>query len=188
MLSERNTTSDKFSVGNLALVLGPQHSGKSYLMKKALLSLENKTQAGRRVLVHVDLSSYGFLNFDSFRNRLETACIDQISAQLQASVGMIAILKTLEASIEEKYLGWLSLRFLQRLVNDESRIRLTLEWREKLAELAEDAKIEDLVSSIQQSLQIGEVGAWLELIRDICIDMETLDSQAENLAITGTKV
>lgn len=114
--------------------------------------------------------------------------VSQVGSQLQTVDGREAIQQVLGAFFDSRYLRWLTVRCLERLVNDESRIRLPLEYRDILCEKAESCELADLVIALQDGCQKGEIEAWLEIVRDLCLDAEAIDNQLEDLSVTGLKV
>lgn len=188
MVSDRDTTSSNFSVGNLAAVLAPQQSGKSYLIKKALLGFEGKVPKDKKVIVHIDLSSYGNMNFDQFHQLFEGSIISQLAAQIKQGVGVEAIKSILDASFDKKYLSWMTLRLLERLVNDTGRLQLPLEYRSLICDKGKSCTLEEIVTAVKDGLKIGEIEAWLEVVRDLCLDSEVIDTQREDLSVSGLKV
>ena len=50
MTSDKNMKSDTFSINNIGLILGPEQSGKSYLIKKSLMAFERKHMSSKKVV------------------------------------------------------------------------------------------------------------------------------------------
>lgn len=187
MTSNWDVNSSSFSYGNIGIILGPQKSGKSYLIKKTLLQLENRIPKDKRLIIHIDLSSFGELSFDQFRQLFEANFVAQMSSQL-SSDAVDSIQTVANSTFSPAYLAWLAKRSQRRIVNDEGMLRLPLQYRSKLRDLEETATLEDIASIVQEALEITPVNAWLLLLRDICLDSDAIDSQTEDLNVSGLKV
>lgn len=201
MRSEKSLENKDFPTSNIAIVLGPSKSGKSYLIKKGLNTFSRNMPANNRLVIHIDLSGYGFLSFDTFRHRFETAFIDQITegvSESQTPLYIHAMKQSLYLIYEKSMLNLLLQRCLARLVNDQSAILLSLDCRHTLAEyyhntfdnqsLPEDpfSALQHLSKLVSKDLGISEFAALLHLVKDVCIEKDTMEnSNGNDLNVSG---
>lgn len=201
MKGDRRLTSSGLSTSNVALVLGPSKSGKSYLIKKSLAAMARSEMAGNSLLIHIDLSGYGMLSFDVFRHRFEAAIIDQIAegvTESQASYYFEAIETSLRTQLDPQMMKLLLLKSIGRLVNDCGHFRISLEGRQQLADIYYQiseiefdghqvfAQVADLLASDTGRSQLE---GRLLLLRELAVEKDCLEAgENGDLKVSGIEV
>lgn len=199
--ASRNLKSKDLPISNTAIVMGPSKSGKSYFIKKSLNTFYRTAPANSRLIIHIDLSGYGILNFESFRNRFETAIIDQILdgvQESQSSVYIAAMKDTLSLKYDKSMLDILIQLSLARIVNDLSHFEVSIPCREQLCELyylhfdGQDVPEDsfELISKISEILSKDLNCRFLEclllFIRELCFDKDiTENHRSDSLSSSG---
>ncbi len=92
----------------MGIVMGPTTCGKSYFIKKSLRALDSSESQEKKMIIHVDLSSYPFINFEIFLNRFEQAVISQIiSSNVSTSQLVDAVKHSLNFTLQPSMLKYI---------------------------------------------------------------------------------
>lgn len=196
MKASRDLKSKDLPISNTVIVMGPSKSGKSFFIKKSLNAFYRNTPANNRLIIHIDLSSYRILNFDSFRNRFESAVVDQIAegvSDSQAPIYMNAMKDTLSLHFDKSMLDILINQTLARLINDLSHMDISIECRKTLMDMYHTmfdgndslgdsyANICTIAEHVARDMRCRHFDVVLMIVREICYEKDIMDNHSDDM-------
>lgn len=139
MFSFREETSTNRNINSLMFITGPEHSGKSWFLRH---NLEKFCKANvAKVLVHVDLSSAGLLNFERFLDIFEGEIVKVLinkSAEKFKDLEILTGQMVLDLLLYNHDKGYLDIKLnqiIEKSIKNDDLLFLTPEQKKKLTDL-----------------------------------------------------
>jgi hypothetical protein len=104
LYSSKNDLNPKFNLNSFCPLIGPENSGKTLWIKKAIKTFLGTGEGNfNKLVIFCDLDKYPLMNFDTFITRFERLQIDTISTHYARHGAYQRFTKTLFSVLNSKY-------------------------------------------------------------------------------------